>query len=544
LAGFDMVYAITQNTVNSQLAWLHRSGVIPKGVQIGDLAGDGMAIGAAGAAATIAAPTVDFDTGSPRTARMIIAFTGGDISYYKGFGPSATVATQPLKGWKIAFNVNLNLGQIAHEHLANSAAIPKEISDILSKFDPSMFSVQSIFMDFQNSDLANYDPLNSAMNTDDAFLRQTFATHMGAWLKRQQGANQPFILGYPVTRKAPPADVKSVFEPTGANLSVHAFENPVGATTRQPGLSTLNFLLVTGNRKITDEPRLFSGDAGSFHHNLVADNAVDGRAIIARKLFTSTYLYPLIVKPLQDRLHQQGDYVNARRDRGAGAEINDKSAPDRSHLATFVETPTGWIYHDHVKLGWHESGFYSHDRESEQEVTFTVDILTRKDQHGAPRLTVDIRSKLYRYEWDQQNTDVPPFKSNVYVGKGWASATLTWEMTLMFVAGADGKISIIKNSTVAPPAKDHGDAGAYKIADFFSNLLNLHGISDNWRDNAVGLGNVETSVVNAFIGATGPILDGAMTHVVLPGASQFFYKNIQLNAAGDVEVDLAYKSEG
>jgi hypothetical protein len=35
-----------------------------------------------------------------------------------------------------------------------------------------------------------------------------------------------------------------------------------------------------------------------------------------------------------------------------------------------------------------------------------------------------------------------------------------------------------------------------------------------------------------------------MTHVVMPARTQFFYKNMQLNTDGDVELDFTYKSEG
>jgi hypothetical protein len=542
-----MVYAVTQNTVNSQLQWLQLSGVIPSTVAIGDLATDGITVGGTGAdTATIGAPLLDFDTGSPRTARMAIPFIGGNIQYYKGFGPSATIARQPLAGWTLAFNVNLNLGQIAHEHLVAGAAIPPEILKILTQFDASMFGISSIFLDFQNSDMANYDALHSVMHSDDNFLKQTFADHMGAWLKGHQGTSNPFILGYPVTRLAPTKDVKAVFEPTGANLSVHAFQYPPGSTDQSKnGLNTLNFLLVTGNRKITDDPRLFTGDAGSFHRNLVTDNAIDGKAIIARNLFRSDYLYPLIVKPLEDKINAQPDYVNARTDRGAHASINDKThAVPATARAQFVPTATGWMYHDHVKLEWHESGFHSHDRESEQEITYTIDVVTKNDAKGTPRLTLDIHSKLYRYEWDQLNTDIPPFKSNVYVGKAWANATLTWELSLQFIAGADGKITISKTSTVPDPVTDSGDAGAYKIADAFTSLLGVHGIEDDWRNNGSSLGTIETGIVNAFISAAGTVIDGAMTHVVMPARTQFFYKNMQLNTDGDVELDFTYKSEG
>src|SRR3954462_10442332 len=48
LMGFYMVWAVTQDTVNSQLEWLQLCGVIPDAAQIGDLSVEGLAIGGDG----------------------------------------------------------------------------------------------------------------------------------------------------------------------------------------------------------------------------------------------------------------------------------------------------------------------------------------------------------------------------------------------------------------------------------------------------------------------------------------------------------------
>lgn len=547
LTGFDMVWAISQNTVNAQFDWLQSSGLIPSELLLGNLARDGLTIGGTGAdRATIAAPTVDFDTGNAHEARLLISFTGGNVSYFSGFGAAATVVKEPIAGWSLAFDVKLNIGQIAHEHLTvGDGRIPAEIQKILTQFDSTMFSIQSIFLDFQNSDMANYDTILSVIKTDNSFLKQNFATMVGSWIKSHQGQDNPFILGYPVTRNTPSADVKAVFEPTGANLSTHAYEQAAGASDKtKGGLSTLNFLLVTGDRKITDSPQLFAADAGSFHRNLVQSNDIDGKGIIARDLFFKRYLKPLLIEPFEAVINSQPDYVFARPDRSPSIAINTKSGvanPANGQRARFVSTPTGWAYEDDVKLAWHESGFNSHDRESQQQLKFSVDVSMQPDADGASRLTLDIAGQLMRYEWDQVNQDFP-FKSNVYMGKGWASAALKWTVRLQFIAGTDGKVTITHSSNTFDPIKDSGDAGVYKVADFFTDLLGLHGISDDWKNNAAGLDAVDRDIVTKLIAETDPVLDAASTRIVMPARSQFFYKNMLMNADGDIEIDFSYKS--
>jgi hypothetical protein len=541
LMGFDLVWAVTQNTVNSQLAWLQESGCIPRQLQIGSMDLDGIAIGSDTKPANIAPPTVDFDTGVAQQARLSITFTSGNVQHYKGFGRNAEIVTTPITGWKLAFKVNLNLGQIAHDHLTTDSKIPPEILQKLEQFSSSDFSIQSIFLDFQNSDMVNYDTVTSVINTDDEFLKQNFATSLGAWIGGHHGQDNPFILGYPVTRVTESADLNAVFQPTGTNLSTHAYEQAAG--THDPalaGLSTLNFLLVTGERKIKDTPALYAPDAGSFHRNLVPNNDIDGRGIIAREIFFARYLDALLIQPFEKSVNSLPDYVNARADRQAGAVINDKSAAANGR-AHFVRTKTGWTYQDHVKLGWHESGFNSHDRASEQDLQFTVDVSMQPDAGGASRLTMDVSGSLMRYENDQVNQDMP-FKNNVYIGKGWARATLTWSIRLQFVAGLDGKITITHTSQTADPVKESGTEGGYKVADFFSGLLGYDGIAGDWRKNAGSLAVIDKDVIDKLIQEAVPTLDAAAATIVMPAASQFFYKNMQLNADGDIEIDFTYKS--
>lgn len=544
LKGFDMVWAITQNTINSQLEWLQSQGYIADKLSFGDLDTVGAVVGGSGEdAAVLAPPTVSFDTGENNVIRLILQFTGGTVTVYQGFGRNAKPIKYPLKGDTIAFKVNLAIGQLAHEHLANDKAVPPSVAKILSQFDPSQFEVQSIFMDFENSDLANYDTTYSRMQFPDEMSATLFKNAMAAWINSHRGNDNPFILGHAVKqRTAQDRGGPSVLEPTGANFSAHVFAPIKGANDPNAGLSTFNFLLVTGGRDILKDPMLYGAGAGVFDFNLVDANDVDGRGYIALDTFLHTYLEPLIIAPLTARLNQQRDYVHARDDRRPHVEINEKTAPDRNRRATFVRTPRGWTYKDHVKLTWHEPGSHSHDRESEQSLEFSVQLVMSPDSGGTPRLTLQIDGSLYRYEWDQLNIDMP-FKSNVYVGKGWASARLPWTIKIQFVAGADGKLTVTKSSHAGEPQKDSGKAGGYKVADFFSGLLNLHSIADDWRNNAAGLGAVEKTILGAIESGVSDVLNGAATKVVMPAPRTFFYKNLALGHDGDVRIDLTYKAQ-
>lgn len=555
MTGFDMVWAITQNTVNSQFAWLSGQ-TIPTLVSIGDINNDAGAI----KDGIIEPPTVDFATGEPHLAYLYLEFKAGTFSYWSGFGPKSVIKQVPVNGWKLAFSVQLNIAHIAQAYLKDSKAVPQKILDKLTKFDDTMFSIQSIFMDFENSDLSTYNDLKSdipitadasgaPINVSEANqIRDTFNSMLRLWLLNHKGTDNPFILGFPVTAKQVSDDVKAVLNPTGANFSTHGYEYPGNVNdSSKNGLSTFNFLMVTGNRSILSDPALMRADAGSFHKNLVESNEVDGKAIIAKEVFFEKYLWDLLVKPFQDKVLTLGDYAHARDDARNGQSDFTEEINDKTHTFLIDDDGLGWHYGDHVKLSWKEKGgkTYHHQRESEQNLQFKVRVGTapdpRPEMMGAPRLTLTISGSVYRYEWDQvdQYWAIGP---DSYLGKGSASASITYTIIIQFIAGTDGKISIFHTSSQSDPVTTHDTGGVYEVADLFTSLLNLHTIADDWSNNATSLANVNKDVAQQLIDATGSILDSAMTKVILPGRNEFFYKNIQLNTDGDVEIDLQYKT--
>ncbi|KAA5547820.1 hypothetical protein [Adhaeribacter rhizoryzae] len=555
MTGFDMVWAITQNTVNSQLDWLSGQ-TIPTQVSIGDINNDAGAI----QGGIIGPPTVNFATGEPHLAYLYLKFKEGIFSYWSGHGRNQIIKQVHINGWILAFSVHLNIAQFAQDYVKDSKAVPPEILDKLTKFDDTMFSIQSIFLDFENSDLSTYNDLQSDIPiTADASgapisiseanqIRDTFNGMLRVWLLNHKGTDNPFILGYSVTAKQTSDDVKAVLNPTGANFSTHGYEYPGNLNdSSKDGLSTFNFLMVTGNRNILGDPTLMRADSGSFHKNLVESNDIDGKAIIAKEVFFEKYLWDLVVKPFQDKVLTLGDYAHARDDARNGQSDFTEEINDKTHTFLPDDDGLGWHYGDHVKLSWKEKGgeTYHHQRESEQNLQFKVRVGTapdpRPEMMGAPRLTLTITGSVYRYEWDQVDQYFGKLGDS-YLGKGWASAAIAYTITIQFVAGTDGKISIFHTSLQSDPVTTSDTGGVYNIADIFTSLLNLHTIADDWSNNATSLANVNKDVAQQLIDATGPILDSAMTKVILPGRNEFFYKNIQLNTDEDVEIDLQYKT--
>jgi hypothetical protein len=309
LIGFDMVWGVTENTVNSQLEWLFDSGAVSDHVQFGDINNDGVSI-----EPLLKPAVVSFNTGTAKRARMTLTFTSGTAAYWEGFGPAARQKTVDIKGWKIALVVNLSLSALAAE-LRNAQSQPgmsTETHAILQNFRDSMFSINSIFLDLQNADLVDFDAISSSTFPDTdpnnpdpraPLLRQQFADGIRAWITSHKGGNNPYVLGYAVLKNGV-SETDSVLRATGATFSTQGYKYAAGAahSAISDGLSTLNFLLVCDNRTIAGDPQLSSEAAGIFSRNLVATNDIDGSLIVSRDLFTRKYIEPFIIARLRSKL--------------------------------------------------------------------------------------------------------------------------------------------------------------------------------------------------------------------------------------------------
>lgn len=541
LCGFDMLWRLSASTINAQLAWLHAHGHLPGTLRFGELERDGMAIGGDGAdRASMAAPTLELATEEARTARLSLTFTGGQVSYYPG--PSAAGPVRcPLAGWRLVFSVPLKLGSLAPGQWQRG--VPATVAAQLGSYDPAGFSVEAVFLDVRDCGLGQYDPVRSQFEHGDGWFRQKFAAMLGGWLRSLHGADNPFVLAYPVLRKAPPDQQRAVFEPTGASLPHHARVSRLdGAEHGEDAAGGLELLLVSGYRRLGDPAARHScaGDACQFRPESGFGPGVAGKAIVARDVFMKHFLLPTLVLPLEFNINALPDYLDARRDRSARASSNSKSGvagEAGGERARFVPTANGWEYHDRVFLEWHESGTHSHDRQSEQDRRFQIGLASQPDADGIARLTLELSGTLMRYEWDQLNVGIFA-EDHVYVGRAWARATLRWRLRLQFMAGADGQLAMVCVGGAEPPVVEHGISGIYKDGDIYSDLLGLPAISEDWRDNAISLAEVQQRLVPALIAQLTPALEAAAARIVLPAAPRLRIGQIGLNADGDIELDV------
>ncbi|WP_154667968.1 hypothetical protein [Pseudoduganella violaceinigra] len=266
------------------------------------------------------------------------------------------------------------------------------------------------------------------------------------------------------------------------------------------------------------------------------------RAVIGRENFLRQYIYPMVVDKLQRRLNSLPDYV-ASRDGVAHVNTldsqNEKSGVEATlkngERARFIRNSNGWTYRDHVLLNWQEANRTLHDRESEQDLRYTVNLGRQSGPDGVSRPTLDIGGVLGRYEWDSVKQELPLSRQRSYMGKAWARATLQWSLRLQWHA-EDGRVGVASLARKGMPATDAGTTGIYVVSDPLPHLLNVQRINLWWEGNAASLSSVQQDIAGSLAAATGDMF-AAVAEGLAPGR-KLGCRDLRINESGDIEIEL------
>lgn len=531
LGGYDLVWALAPETLRAQLSGLQKAGKLPSEVLVGNLEEAGLKIGGEDAdRVRLAAPHLTLDASNPRSASLELLFASGNMSFYNGFGNRSNVLKQSVAGWKLTFNVKLQLEPVALADAMQGAS--PDCARALMRFDETRYRLHALALDFDHSDLMHADPARSQLGTDNTVLAGNFVNFIGAWLKEQAGSGSPFVLGYAAVRATPGEDALSKLQP--GSVSVAA-------------AGTLNLLHMLG-RKASSDGRGVAGGPGLAALRPGYAPGCAARAVLSREVFFKRFLKPLLIDPIQQRLTQLPDYRNLRvaPDGGLNREesFNEKSGVsatmDNGARAVFVPNASGWGYRDHVLLHWREGNRLSHVRESEQDLQFSVTVSSQPDSMGVPRLTVDLYSSLMRYEWDRASQKMALFNRKVNLGKGWARSTMHWAMRLQFVADDHGAVRVAVTPKRSPAATDSGVVGMYMVSDALGHLLNMNKLSNEWEGNPASLAVLQQEVVSGFGEAATQLFAQMAGQLVLPAGPQPGCRRVQLNEDGNIELDIGW----
>ncbi len=275
---FDMVYSLPQSSINDQFKLLSALDMLPTKWDVPSKNGSSIN-------ATFGTPTVDFNTGDAMNnkanlglpipeGKMTITSVGQDSDG----NPIIVKNDYKINGATLKIRTNVSIADVANTY-KDSAHIPKEVKDQLSKFSNDMFSINQLFLNFTDVNLqADCELVDIPKDIDKSDVNVVTAINnlIEAYINGLKGTDNPYIAGYSVTDKRDNQG-DSTWDITGVTYNI--YPDPTSSPK-----STLNYLLMTNGQKVP------TGNVGIFNHNWISDPSQQGAFVISQKLIMSYML--------------------------------------------------------------------------------------------------------------------------------------------------------------------------------------------------------------------------------------------------------------
>ncbi len=181
-----------------------------------------------------------------------------------------------------AFNVPIGKIQITSEQMV----LVDDKIEILSAggFDDNQFTIESIFLNFNNANISTFDKSQSIL-PEDQTVRTDLQVAVTNYFEKLKNAHEHYVLGYSIQKKNVNTKERAMLHPTSASFST-SFSSIDRA-------SAFNFLMQTENKNFPKDT-----DAGILKGSLIEaviaqDPPVDGSIAIDFPIFKDLYLNKL-----------------------------------------------------------------------------------------------------------------------------------------------------------------------------------------------------------------------------------------------------------
>lgn len=184
-----------------------------------------------------------------------------------------------LSGKIYAFNVPVAKIRIN----ADQMTLVDDKEEVLSAggFDDNQFTIESIFLNFNNASIASYDKTESILPNDQR-NRTDLQLAITNYFEGLKNTHQNYVLGYSVQKKNVNTSERAMLYPTAASFST--------SHSTKERASAFNFLMLTDNKGLPKD-----NDSGILRASLIEqvinqDPPVDGTIAIDYPIFKELYL--------------------------------------------------------------------------------------------------------------------------------------------------------------------------------------------------------------------------------------------------------------
>jgi hypothetical protein len=534
---FDMVVPITQKTINDQLVHLTRYGAIspkliitqvwnddtqeddyrilssedelpkkPNGsIDEDQLDGylDGMLL-----------PELNIHE-SGTVAMLLLKFRSGTFGYWGGSPRHPTWETVDMSGWVFGITVNMDLAGLAKDDLDNKVKVPDNVKQQLTQFMDYMFTVNYLFMDFESTDLINFDPTVTSVGDAGDDVKKEFVFFMQEYLKAQKDTGNPYVLGYTMsaTEKSNYASYGGVPDPLRpVGTTFNFYKDPTNAD-----LSTVNFALVTkgGHQVVSSTP-------GNFDSNWITPNEqCDAKMIYSHQVLLEEYILKPVFHQIRDDIYNN---------------IKDKLSVDQGNDYDHATDTTANGFHYSI----------SNDNDGDDRYVNNYAVQITNVAHDS-RVDLKFNGHLYFYKLNSKDM-------GVCTAEGWAWTGLDWSGTVSLMTTKDANnrpnISITKSFNVSniDTGQDKNDcAKAWEIiGEILGALLDAFSFGLDGMfftklfSQAFGVEIQNIGNIGVVLGDLGGTIN---TVLLLPAGNVFFIKNPAADPLANFYLELTYKSE-
>jgi hypothetical protein len=361
-----------------------------------------------------------------------------------------------------------------------------------------MFTIEHLFMDFENADIAHYDRSRTSMPLPDGTSLSTgqltqWQLAIENYFTGLAGSKNPYILGYTAATSNSPGGTPALFDPTGATFST--FRDAAAA-----GDNTLNFLLMTAGHAIPAVP-----PNGALSASPISSHDYDGAMVISPDIFIKGYLENCVLPAIDNAALVQAFTRN-------GNQWNASSSWDNKDL----NDGYGQIVHtDIVNIYCVETNTRS----------ATVTLITG----NKPTIHVQGEFKI-NFTWTEYPFDISTWD-------GTATTTLSWTLDIVLSAGTNGTVAVTPAFNADKPITEKSDNGVQMMADLVG--LGLGNALNQVQDWATTVENSDYSTMQAALTNALTMLS---SRVVLPAGDVFFFSNATLEDDFGLRLDILYKA--
>lgn len=185
-------------------------------------------------------PTIEFINKDTQNVTLEINFSSGTL-YYRPGGVTSAISTYEVNDWVYSFTCPIGRLKIKKSQMLMDADDEMELILRNSGLSESDFRIESLFLNFENANISNFDKSKSKFSIEDAVpLQIAIESYFNQVLP---GTDHPYVLGYGVTRPKINSQ-EAMFQPTSLEYST-SFSEKINSKKPVPGqYSGFNFLMM------------------------------------------------------------------------------------------------------------------------------------------------------------------------------------------------------------------------------------------------------------------------------------------------------------